>query len=582
MNVLLIIPQFKYEYGGRKKANYFFPLGIAYISSYLKSKNYRVYNYNGAFFSEHEAEKALNNIIISNQIDIVGIGGLSAEFSSILFYSNLVKKINPSILLVLGGGFVTGSPKTAMELVPLADIGIIGQGEVVFEHIVDACEKKYDFLQIENIIYRNIMNQLVQNKYVFHDFELDSLPFPDYDGFWFPKLIDINESIVGERIASVIGSRSCPFSCTFCFHPSGEKYSRRSVDNILEEIEWLIKKYGITKVSLTDELFVNDKKYLYDFCEKIRKLSISWECCARVDSIDENILDTLKKANCQRISFGLESADDSVLKSMKKNINHQMISNALKLTRNAGIEAVGAFIFGDVREDMETAKRSLDYYLSHQEHAIDLNMLRVFPGSEDYKYALDNKIIEDELEYIRTGCPLINISKLKDQEFLELKVLIEDTIAQKKRLPLNVSFSKKEGQYLCKYKCPRCGSENIIAISRLSDVLEGFCCYCSDYFHFSVLDCYEAELIKLLDSFYAKNKEIILFPINNISIKIHDIYFQSRELQFYDTRYSNTKFKLVKEIKKNSIVINCSIGKKVVSSKDMIFIDDLTERLTMS
>ena len=118
--------------------------------------------------------------------------------------------------------------------------------------------------------------------------------------------------------------------------------------------------------------------------------------------------------------FGLESADNRILKSMRKGITVEQIERALKLVYDAGMSFEGAFIFGDIEETFETANNTLKWWSEHSEYKINLNLITIYPGSYLYKYACEKSIIKDKVKFLKDGCPQIRVSKLTDDEFSEL------------------------------------------------------------------------------------------------------------------------------------------------------------------
>lgn len=576
MNVLLVIPQFKLEYKGSNKANYYFPLGIAYISSYLKSKGFNVYTYNGMFANYEDVSQELQYIIRNNDIEVIGIGGLTGEYPNIAYYSNIIKDIDENVLLVLGGGFVTSSPRKSMELIPRADFGIIGQGEYTFLSLIEYLKNDESVKRIPNIVYRDKNGEIIVTSFKENEIDLDALPFPDYESFQFEKIISENEKIIGKRIAPIIASRSCPFSCTFCFHPSGEKYKKRSLDNVILEIESLVNRYDVNMFSLVDELFVEDIDRLKEFSDYMNKNNLEWECCARVNSISNEVATILKNGKCKRVSLGLESASNKVLQSMKKGINKKMIDDALRILKRYNIQAVGSFIFGDIAENKESVKTTIDYYLSHPEYAIDLNLLRVFPGTYDYGYAVKNGIINDENEYIKQGCPYINISELDKTDYLNLKYYLEKAIADKVKKPIDVSYYKEHDYQCLKYKCVNCGSKNTLKIYELANTIKCFCEECAEYYHFSSLDIRKKKVMEKIEKI---SSQVILFPINHISLKIYELFNQVGQVKFLDDRYINLELPMIKkcDIEEHAIIINCSMGNTKTSLNGTILINEFME-----
>ncbi len=120
------------------------------------------------------------------------------------------------------------------------------------------------------------------------------------------------------------------------------------------------------------------------------------------------------------MSFGLESADNRVLKSMRKHTTVEQIEKTLKMVYDSGIALEGAFIFGDIEETRETAHNTLRWWKEHLEYRINLNLITVYPGSYLYQYACAEGIISDKIQFLKDGCPQVNVSKLTDDDISEI------------------------------------------------------------------------------------------------------------------------------------------------------------------
>lgn len=203
--------------------------------------------------------------------------------------------------------------------------------------------------------------------------------------------------------ACVIASRSCPFSCTFCFHPSGRKYRQRSLDNIFAEIDYLLKTTEVKQLIISDELFAVKKQRVFEFCKRISKYKINWSLQLRVTDVNPEMLQAMKDSGCVCISYGLESADNSVLKSMEKHITIEQIETALKMTYAVNIDIQGGFIFGDIAETNETAANTLKWFDANSNYGLELNMIHIFPGTPLYNFAFEHGIIRDKVEYLKKG-----------------------------------------------------------------------------------------------------------------------------------------------------------------------------------
>ena len=422
MNFLFITP--KYVNRGQYYNFYF---GLAYVSSYMKHKGYNVFCLNTNHY-DAPLEQQLSKYIDNNQIDVICTGGMSTHFNEINKVLDAAKKINPEIITVVGGAIITSDPKLALENMQI-DFGIIGEGEETMAYLADAICNERDLNQVKSIAYFDTKNELIITEHRPPISDLDALPIPDYEGFEygiFLNLLTPSDIILFSlrdevRPAFISASRSCPFSCTFCYHPLGKKYRQRSLDNVFREIDYLIEKYDINILLLMDELFSIDKERMCEFAERIKGYDLIWMPQLRVTDVNETVLKILKESGVFGISYGIESMNDMILKSMKKKTTKVQIENALKLTYDAKIAIQGNIILGDPAETEETVKESIDWWKNHPQYGISMFMISTIPNSPLYQYAVANGLIKDKLKHIQDNFPIINLTKLSDKKFNEIQ-----------------------------------------------------------------------------------------------------------------------------------------------------------------
>lgn len=441
LNVLYIIPRYR-TYG--MEGHYVMPMGILYVSAYVKRSDIaNVYTLN----LNHESGEVydiLQSYITKNNIDFVGLGGLSGEYSDIFRVVSYVRKIDPNVIIQVGGGIMTADPMVTMQAMPDVDFGIIGEGEQTSVELIDAIARKIDVTSVNGIIYRDENGFRITNRRVEID-DLDTLPLPDYEGFNYAEYLRLNPDLSDEgkkySQVSVIGGRSCKYNCTFCFHPSGSKYRQRSLDSIFSEIDYLIKNYDISYIALREELFATDNERVRQFCERVRVYDFDWSIQLRIDSINQELVDLLKNTRCRYLFVGVESADDRVLKSMRKGITLTQIEHALDMLRDAGLNSRSGVIFGDTVESFETAMFTLDWFKkNYTKYRMFVDMIIAFPGSVLYRRACDSGVIPNPVEFLKDGCPIVNVSQMNDTEFATLVTTIEKMNYRK----YNVKYYKKQ------------------------------------------------------------------------------------------------------------------------------------------
>lgn len=469
MKILIVAPKYTPNVGDY----YAFPLGIAYVSAALKSAGFNVSCLN---LSHHEdAEQALADALTATKPDILCTGGLSTDFQRIRQILSLARQTCPDITIILGGGIITSDPYPVFDLLKI-DYGVIGEGEITIVELVQALIEKTELSAVRGIIFRNPQNVVTKTEDRDPIDDLDSIPFPDYEGFEASRYLDYQmsndmydlSSFDAPRYLPIISSRSCPYSCTFCFHPLGKKYRQRSLDNFFRELDILIERYNINYAGIYDELFSNDQERIVTFCAEMKKRNIKWMTQLRVDKVNEELLATLRESGLFFVSYGIESANDNILKSMKKNITVSQIEYALKLTTDMHIGTQGNLIFGDREETWETAMQSLRWFHKHRHYNLGLIPIVVYPGTPLYWYALENNLIKDRIAFLENPEP-INISRLSDTQYHKLMQLLWDTSLKTYaefrgkllRKDLIANDPVKGPIYHMETICPFCGNHNI-------------------------------------------------------------------------------------------------------------------------
>ena len=496
LRFLLVMPKIVED----KNEWYYFPQGIAYISSCMKNAGLDVITVN--LNHVDDIAEALRYYILQYHIDVLLTGGCSVQYSVIRDILVVSKQIKPEIKFIVGGVIITSEPVIAMRAFEIADYGIIGEGEITTVELCKALEEGRDVGSIAGIIYSfrgNFLTTQARNEIV----DLDMIPFPDYDGFEFSKLVKLEANTVlgvnRSNTGVIICSRSCPYRCTFCFHMQGEKYRQRSLDNIFEEIDLLTNKYDIKFLFISDDLFTHDLERVKEFCARIEKYRIKWFMQSRVSNVTNELLYTLKAANCESITYGLESADNSILKSMKKNISVEQIDNALQLTAKAGLTIVGNFIFGDVNETQQTASNTLTWWKKNREYGIHLGLIISYPGTADYYYAVKNGIIKDEVEFLKLGCPIVNISKLSDIEYKRLRALLE-VLEAEESVPVGIHdiIVRKNASADFYGTCEECGYENKWQNVPMFSIFRINCKHCGKYHRLPIFSVLRENFIRHL------------------------------------------------------------------------------------
>ena len=429
LNVLFVVPRYE-TYG--MPGHYVMPMGILCVSAYVKRADVaKVFTLNLNHVEGGEYE-ALAACIRSNGIDVMGVGGLSGEYRDVARMTEFARSIKPDITVVVGGGIVTADPLVTMQALPEADYGIVGEGEVTMTELLEALTcGETDMSAVAGLVFRQ-GGKLMSTAQRPEIKDLDALPFPDYEGFCYKDYLEMNPDLSDEgkkySQVSVIGGRSCKYNCTFCFHPSGTTYRQRSLDSIFAEIDYLVAHYNISYIALREELFATDNRRVAEFCRRMEHYSFDWSIQLRIDSINRELVDMLRGTRCRYVFVGIESAHDAVLKSMRKGITLKQIEAALDMLKEAGLHSRSGIIFGDTVETYDTAMWTFNWFKTNSwKYRMFVDMIIAFPGSTLYRRACKEGVIPDPVQFLKDGCPIVNVSAMNRDEFQALVSLVEKT-----------------------------------------------------------------------------------------------------------------------------------------------------------
>lgn len=441
---------------------YVFPMGIPYVSSSLKHSGRDVTTYN-LTYKTGSIEELIGNLVQKNRIDVFMVGGLTADYPMLKRILDAAKAAKPDIILCVGGGIITSAPIPAMEALEVVDYGMIGEGEITVCELAEALEGKRDIHTVNGLVFMEHGSWTLTAPRA-EIMDLDSLPYPDYEGFEFGEMLSRKGGSIFdqglERHGYVSCGRSCPFNCTFCFHPSGSKYRKRSNKSVFAEIDYLIEKYDIRNVFISDELFVAKIEDVREFCTEIVKRKIGFSMYYRIDMVSREILELLRDSGCVQVRFGLESADNRILKSMNKRITVEQIDHALTLCNEVGIKSEGGFIFGDEEETVETYQNTLQWWKDHPQFNIGLNLIQVFPGTALYRNACKRGIIKDEVQFIKNH-EYINVTRMTDKEYQNMALEISTLLRPRTDILKDATIQYAGfGMVDCTARCPKCNQLN--------------------------------------------------------------------------------------------------------------------------
>jgi anaerobic magnesium-protoporphyrin IX monomethyl ester cyclase len=362
------------------------PLGILSIAAWLERHGIDVEIIDG--YASRESHEVMVAKIIASGCRAVGFSCTTSSFPETNRIAALLKEKAPAIATVLGGAHACTIGAPLLDSYPALDYLVIGEGENTMLELARA-----GFRDVENIpgvAYRGSdgtgvcsgQRELIRN--------LDSLPFPAYHLLPnFPRLYRLPLfSYPKAPSTSIISSRGCPYACSYCDRSVFSRGFRfNSPEYILEHVAMLNREYGVRHVFFYDDLFTFDRKRVAEFCElKAKKgIKVSYNCIARLEHVDAELLALLKGSGCWQVNFGIESGDPEILKKHRKFYGLDEVGQKLMMVKQAGMRVKGLFMVGLPGEDEAAIRRTIDYALSLPLDEINVTKFTPFPGAPVYK-----------------------------------------------------------------------------------------------------------------------------------------------------------------------------------------------------
>ncbi len=350
------------------------PYGITSIAAYLEQEGHDVTLAN---LSSYGYLKAVE-LTLANKPDAVAVSIFSFNRTESFKYIRELRKRNNKIVIIAGGQHPTFLAERITALYPEIDFLVKGEGEYSIKRLIDG-----SFLHNEKIISSDRIT------------DLDSIRFPSlFSG----QLIGVNPN---EQFKYIITSRGCPSSCTYCSSPNfwKKKVTYRSPENIVKELKHIYQKFGIIYFSIRDDNFTLNKKRVLEFCRLLDESGIymMWNCQARVDTIDEEMLVAMKKCGLEHIQFGVESGSERILKVYDKHITLNKIKEASDITRKVGVYLsfyLMTGMTGETPEDMEDTKKLVS---QTKPHDVIVSPVAFYPGTKIYTDSLKKGGIRDSI-----------------------------------------------------------------------------------------------------------------------------------------------------------------------------------------
>jgi anaerobic magnesium-protoporphyrin IX monomethyl ester cyclase len=400
-----------------------YPIYLAYIVAVLEEADVEVGFVDGVMeeMSIADFARAVSNI----GPDLVVIECSTPSINYDLGTARAVKASLESTTVALIGSHSTFFHEQILTDHPAVDAICRGEAEMTVKELALTLARGDELSQVQGLTYReggevrvNPARPLVE--------DLDSLPFPArhivrHDGY--------RAAIyAGDCPTAMVSSRGCPYHCTYCLWPDtlyGHKFRARSAANVVDEMEHVVREYGVDEIYFDDDCLTLNKKRVLDMCRLLleRGVDVKWIVQSRVDTVDREVLTAMKEAGCHYILFGVESGSPKMLEIMKKRISLDRVRQAFKDCRELGIKTQAFFLFGVPGETQETVEETIEFAKEIDADSTQFAIVIPHPGTELYETCMEHGwLVYDGWEDFAAENSLIETDELTREDVEQARI----------------------------------------------------------------------------------------------------------------------------------------------------------------
>ena len=385
--VLLLNPPGKQQYlkdyycNNISKSNYIhYPMDLLFLTGTLEENNFQV-KVIDALAKKYTPEETINKISDFNPDYLVGLVG-SLSWDEDKEFLKKVKSKNPKVKIIgTGDVFLDDGIKTIQENIFFDGCILDFSDKSILNIINKLSNDSRSHEPLENCIYKENGSRPIAGKVIRTKGEF-SLPMPKHE--YFPLKEYRYAFSRRYPTAHLMTDFGCAFNCSFCpIRNDNLGFKVRPIDEVIKELKYL-KSLGTKELYFRDQTFGANKKRAIELCNRMTEegFKFSWHCFSRVDVINEELLDAMKKSGCHTIIFGIESANDKTLQDVQKRINTEKIKTAFALCKKYKIRRAATFIIGLPRETEEDIMRTVDFAIDIDCTFASFNLADIRPGTD--------------------------------------------------------------------------------------------------------------------------------------------------------------------------------------------------------
>ncbi|MBT3516710.1 MAG: B12-binding domain-containing radical SAM protein [Nitrospina sp.] len=422
MRVLLLRPAAE-----KKSMARVLPLGLLAIGSVLKRAGHQVKILDLRISNSPDEE--LSSVMKSFNPQVVGIGVMTIECKYGFIDAAKVKELNPDVTIIFGGPHCSHEPRFILND-PNVDLMVSGEGDLTITELIDALEQGRDIENIAGIAYKKNGSYIrTADRPVIRDLdkfdqEYDLINLERY--FNFQSSMDFFPVFRNKRFLPLVTSRGCPFKCTYCHDIFDKSIQYRSPKAVVDEIEYLINKYGIREFHIVDDVFnVNMKRakiVLDAIIQKNLNIHISFPNGLRADFFDDELIDKMQRAGVYRMALGIESGSQRIQDMIQKDLDINIIYGVVEKLTRARMSVHGFFMLGFPSETRKEMEATIDFACDLGLTTANFSLVIPNPGTDLRQTFIESREsnFEDFSEYT-FDVASCNASEVEGDDLIKLK-----------------------------------------------------------------------------------------------------------------------------------------------------------------
>jgi radical SAM superfamily enzyme YgiQ (UPF0313 family) len=370
-----------------------FPFFLSYATSLLKKDGIKVLLVDG--IAEGDTTETFIQKIEKFEPDLVL---LETSTPSIHIDLDVAKKIKERTRakIAFSGPHASIMYKDLMDKYDFIDFILVGEYEYTILELTKYLEKNKNLKNVKGIVYKQNKKMIFTGRRPIIK-NIDTLPWPARKFLPMYNYSDSFSDIPSPNV-QMWASRGCPFNCIYCLWPrimyncDPTQYRVRNVKDVVDEMEWLTKKYNFKSVYFDDDTFNIGKDRIISLCKEIKKrgMRISWSIMARADTMDKDMLKAMKEAGLYSLKYGVESGVQQLVNNAHKNLDLKKVEEVVKKTKEMGIKVHLTFTFGLPGETWETVKKTIAFAIHLDPDTTQFSIATPFPGTEYFNWAEKN------------------------------------------------------------------------------------------------------------------------------------------------------------------------------------------------